>query len=374
LVEHGGYGEEGAVVAEKLKDMFFTKASVTALAKTIAKIHPDFPQKRFINLVFDENFEMLELKARMRHTTECLRQTLPQSYKRSLGILKKAAPHVKGFEAMCLPDYVELYGLDVWQPSLDALARFTRYSSSEFAIRPFINQNPTAAMAFMKKLAADKNPNVRRFASEGCRPRLPWAMAIPAFKRDPALILPILAKLKNDESEFVRRSVANNLNDISKDHPEIVLDLCEKWSGKSANTDWIVKHACRSLLKAGNRRAMLLFGFGDPKLVKVTGLTFDKKKPAIGDKVQFTFTLDVRTKRSCQVRLEYVVYFAKARYKISKKVFKISEKDYEPGRYSVKKKHSFADMSTRKHYAGKHEIAIVVNGVEKSRQSLILSK
>ena len=361
-------------MAEKLKDMFFTPASVTTLAQTLTRFYPEFPRKRFATLVFDENFDKLELKARMRHTTECLRQTLPKSYKRSLGILKKAAPQVKGFEAMCLPDYVELYGLDEWQLSLDALALFTRYSSSEFAIRPFINKNPAAAMAFMKKLAADKHPNVRRFASEGCRPRLPWAMAIPAFKQDPAPILPILEKLKNDDSDFVRRSVANNLNDISKDHPELVLDLCEKWFGKSENTDGIVKHACRTLLKTGNRRAMLLFGFGDPKLIRVEGLTFDKKKPTIGDKVQLAFTLDVRTKKSCQVRLEYVVYFAKARGKVSKKVFKISEKMYEPGRHTVKKKHSFADMSTRKHYSGKHEIAIMVNGVEKSRRSMILSK
>ena len=115
-------------------------------------------------------------------------------------------------------------------------------------------------MAYVSEWAEDKNEKVRRFASEGCRSRLPWAMALPKFKKDPSLIIPILEKLKNDDSEFVRRSVANNLNDISKDHPDLVLDISEKWYGKSEKTDRLIKHACRSMLKAGNKRALLLFG------------------------------------------------------------------------------------------------------------------
>ncbi len=361
-------------MAEKLKDMFFTSSSVRAMADVLKQYYPGFNKKRFVGLIFDEDFERKELKARMRHTTECLRQVLPKSYKKTLGILKKAAPHVKGFEAMCLPDYVELYGLDDWDLSLSALALFTKYASSEFAIRPFIIKDPKRAMAFMKKLAGDKNENVRRFSSEGCRPRLPWAMAIPAFKKDPGLILPILEKLKNDDSEFVRRSVANNLNDISKDHPELVLDTCEKWVGNTENTDWIIKHACRTMLKAGNSRAMLLFGFGDPKNISVKKFELDKKRLAIGKNVQFSFTLQVVTKKACKIRLEYIVHFAKASSKITKKVFKITEKSYAPGRYVVNKKHSFADMSTRKHHPGEHRLMIVVNGVEKAQETLTLTK
>ena len=360
-------------MAEKLKEMFFTSSSVDALAGTLRRFHPAFDRDRFVALVFDESFDGKELKARMRHATECLRQTLPESYTKALSILKEVAPHVKGFEAMCLPDYVELYGLNDWDTSLGALALFTKYSSSEFAIRPFIIRDPKRAMVFMEKLAEDEDPNVRRFASEGCRPRLPWAMAIPVFKNDPGPILPILEKLKDDDSEFVRRSVANNLNDISKGHPELVLDTCERWFGESENTDWIVKHACRTMLKAGDRRAMLLFGFGDPERIGVRELTLDKKRLTIGEQVRFTFTLQVGTEKAGKVRLEYAVYFAKARGKVSKKVFKISEKTLAPGEHPVTKKHSFADMSTRKHYPGEHRLAIVVNGVEKARESLVLS-
>ena len=212
-----------------------------------------------------------------RHATECLAQLLPKSYKQAVEILMKAAPEVKGFESFCLPTYVELYGLDHWKYSLPALAAFTKYSSSEFSIRPYIKQDPARAMAFMEELASDHDEKVRRFASEGCRPRLPWAMALPAFKKDPSPILPILEKLKDDDSEFVQKSVANNLNDISKDHPELVLDICERWQGTSKSADWIIKRACRTMLKAGNKRAMLLFGFGNPKSLHIEKLKLRKK-------------------------------------------------------------------------------------------------
>ena len=360
-------------MAEKLKEILLTESSVNAMAETLGHFFPDFKRKRFVALVFDEQYDRLELKARMRHITVCLRRTLPGSYRKALGILEKAASQIKGFEAMCLPDFVELYGLDDWDISLGALALFTRYSSSEFAIRPFIIKDPKRAMIFMEKLTRDKDPNVRRFASEGCRPRLPWAMAIPPFKKDPRLILPVLEKLKDDNSEFVRRSVANNLNDISKDNAELVLDICEKWGGKSGKTDWIIKHACRTLLKAGNTRAMLLFGFGNPENIRVDGLTLDRNRLAIGEKVQFSFSLQVDAEGEKKVRLEYAVGFVKARAKISRKIFKITENTFSPGEHQLTRRHSFADMSTRKHYPGKHQIVIFVNGVEKARVELMLA-
>jgi hypothetical protein len=199
-------------------------------------------------------------------------------------------------------------------------------------------------------------------------------MAIPAFKKDPSLILGVLEKLKDDDSEFVLRSVANNLNDISKDNPELVLDVCEKWLGTSEKTDWIVKHSCRTLLKAGEKRAMLLFGFGDPKSIAVENLAVNKKTVTIGDGITFSFELVVKTKKSCKVRLEYIVYFVRANGRLSRKVFQISEKTYNSGRHLIKRKQSFADMSTRKHYPGDHNLAVVVNGVEKARTTVELNR
>ena len=359
-------------MAEKLKDMFFTPTTVKAMADEMKKVHPALNGKRFLSLVLDDEFEEKEFMARMRHITACLNQVLPKPYTKALAILRKAAPRIKGCEALCLPDFVENYGLDSWEKSLDALALFTTFSSSEFAVRPFIRKDPKRAMAFLKKLAGDRDEKKRRLASEGCRPRLPWAAALPEFTSAPNPILPILEKLKDDESEFVRRSVANNLNDISKDHPDLVLDICRKWLGRSERTDRLVKHACRTMLKAGDSRAMVLFGFGDPKQVAVKSLRFEKKKIAIGEKAPFSCVLEGKTKKPCLVRLEYAVIFQKTKGKTGRKVFKISEKSCTPGDHRIARSHSFVDMSTRKHHPGEHTVIIIVNGKEKATVSLSL--
>ncbi len=252
------------------------------------------------------------------------------------------------------------------------LSQFTKYSSSEFAIRPFLDANPELSMHYMNKWAEHEHENVRRFSSEGCRPRLPWAMILPKFIVDPKPVLEVLEKLKDDPSEFVRKSVANNLNDISKDHSETVLDVCERWIGKSERTDWIVKHACRTLLKQGNKRAMRLFGFGDPKKLKIENFELDKSKIKIGESVNYSFDLLNQEDKESKVRLEYVVDFVKASGKSSSKVFQIIEKMYSPGKHNLKRKHSFENLSTRKHYPGMHIISIIVNGVKKAENKFEL--
>jgi 3-methyladenine DNA glycosylase AlkC len=224
-------------------------------------------------------------------------------------------------------------------------------------------------MEFLLELAKHENENVRRFASEGCRPRLPWAMALPQFKKDPSPIIPILAQLKDDESEFVRRSVANNLNDISKDNPDLVLKLSKKWLGKSERRNWIIKHASRTMLKAGNKRALMLFGYGNPKRINVQNFEVKTKKVKIGDYLKFSFKLNVKNSQKSKLRLEYAIDYLKANNLHNKKVFQISENIYSPGDHFFSKKHSFAEMTTRKHYPGLHKVSIVVNGEIKSTQS-----
>lgn len=351
---------------KKLKNLFFTEDSLNQMADAIKNVYPEFDKAKFLSLIYDETWKYLELKAKMWHTTKCLHQTLPESYVDALVILVKAAPDIKGFEAMTLPDFVEKYGMDHWEESLNALGQFTMYSSSEFAIRPFLDQNPELTMFYMKKWAESENKNVRRFASEGCRPRLPWAMILPKFIVDPKPILEVLEKLKDDSSEFVRKSVANNLNDISKDNPDLMMDVCVKWYGYSDNTNWIVKHACRTLLKKGNIRAMRLFGFGDPRKLEIINLKLSKSKIRIGESINFSFELDNKEKETCKVRMEYAIDFVKARGKTSRKIFQIIEKEYQPGKHKIKRKHSFADLSTRKHYSGTHKLSIIVNGETKA--------
>ena len=358
-------------MAERLKDMFFTKDSINKFADAIGQHYPVFDKKQFLRLMSGKSFEAKELLDKMKHTTKCLFDTLPKPYKKALDILIKAAPDVKGFEAMALPDFVATYGMDDWDLSLPALGHFTKYYSSELAIRPFLDKDPEKGMVYMAAWADDKDPKVRRLASEGCRPRLPWAIALPKFKKDPSLILPILEKLKDDSSEDVRRSVSNNLNDISKDNADLALEICEKWHGQSEKVDKIVKHACRTMLKAGNRRALTIFGYGDPSIIGVENLSLDKKSLKIGD--YLTFSFDIAVAKKSKVRLEYAVYFVKAKGKLSKKVFKISEKDYESGTYSISRKQTFQEQTTRKHYPGTHQISIIVNGEEKAKTSFELT-
>ena len=359
-------------MAKRLKDRFFTEDSVREFAEVLKRHYPELDDEELVRLLTEDSFKELELMAMGRRATECLAGLLPKSYKKSVKILTKAAPEVKGFESFCLPTFVETRGLEDWETSMPAMRVFTQYSSSEFSIRPFLLQDPERAIAYLLELADDEHPNVRRFASEGCRPRLPWAVALPEFKKDPAPILPILEKLKDDDSEFVRTSVANNLNDISKDHPDVVLDICERWQGDSKNTDWIIKRACRTMLKAGNTRAMRLFGFGDPKSMEVTGLELAASTVPIGGDTRFSFTLVMKTKKPCKVRLEYSIGYVKKTGKVSKKVFQIREDTYAPGKHEISRKLSFADRSTRKHYPGAHLLSIVVNGVVKAETEVMV--
>lgn len=351
-------------MAEKLKDLFFTRATLTQLAKAIEQVGAKFDRAKFLALVFDDDWESKELKARMRHAAICLGKTLPKSYAQALKILRQVAPQSRGFDGMIFSEFVEVHGLEDWGRSLPALEFFTRFGSSEFAVRPFLHQDPQRAMAFMLKWAESSDHHVRRLASEGCRPRLPWAMALPKFKADPSPILPVLEKLKDDESEYVRKSVANNLNDISKDHPKLMIELCERWFGNSPRTDWIVKHACRGLLKARHEHALRLFGFGDDGQIEVAKLRLEKKRLAIGEDLNFTFELQVGGTAERKLRLEYTIDFVKANGKTSKKVFQLAEKNFIPGTHTQRKKQTMADLSTRKHYPGKHQLAIVVNGKE----------
>ncbi|MGL4649474.1 MAG: hypothetical protein ACRC1H_08690, partial [Caldilineaceae bacterium] len=248
-----------------------------------------------------------------------------------------------------------------WELSLHTIGAFTRYASGEFAIRPFLNADLAQTLVYLHLWAADAHEGPRRLASEGSRPRLPWAMAVPALKRDPTPILPILTLLKDDPSETVRRSVANNLNDIAKDHPELVIDLARRWIGQSPQVDSLLKHACRTLLKKGDARALALFGFHAPHAARALDLRVAPAGLPIGEWVTLHWTLEVEGDEPVKVRMEYAVDFVKARG-TSRTVFQLSERMWEPGRYLLQKRHSTADLSTRRHYPGPHHVMLLLNG------------
>ena len=219
-------------------------------------------------------------------------------------------------------------------------------------------------MKQMLRWSKHKNHHVRRLASEGCRSRLPWSMALPAFKKDPSLILPILERLKQDESEYVRKSVANNINDISKDNPELVKEVAGRWLGNNKQTDWIVKHGCRTLLKQGDPDALQLFGFVPGQDVILSGLKLDRKSIEIGDNLFFSFALSSQRSTLGLLRIEYAIDYMKSNGSHSRKIFKISEGDVQTKNKDIQRKQTFKEMSTRRHYPGKHFLAVIVNGEE----------
>lgn len=340
---------------------------VQELGKRIADVDSSFDEVSFVEKTIDSEWNGLELKARIKHVASRIGSTLDLNYPESIETLKPVSIHYSGMQALVFPEYVEQYGLNDWENSMDALAAFTSLCSSEFAVRPFIRMDQERMLAQMLEWSESSDRHLRRLASEGCRPRLPWGSPLRRFIKNPEPVLPILSKLYNDDEEYVRRSVANNLNDISKDHPETALQLAYKWIEASEYSRWVVKHGLRTLLKKGNTDALTLFGYGHPEDIDIRNFGFKRSGIHIGESENFSFDLKKTSEKTEKIRLEYVVYFRKANGKQSKKIFQVGEKEVSAGLNSFEKKHSFRQMTTRKHYPGEHAIAIVVNGIEFSK-------
>ncbi|WP_026673265.1 DNA alkylation repair protein [Alkalihalobacterium bogoriense] len=350
-------------MAEPLKNMY-NDAFFSQFFQKVKAVYPEFQERRFLHFLFDENWETKELKERIRHITHSIAYTFPDSYEDSLRILLTLHETCKGFEYLFFPDFVEVYGQNDWDLSLHALTIFTSGSTSEYAVRPFIEKDPEKMVATMITWADNPNEHIRRLASEGSRPRLPWAKPLHEFKRDPTPILPLLIKLKQDESQYVRKSVANHLNDISKDNPNIVINLCKLWKGTNPYTDWIIKHGCRTLLRQAHPDILQLFGFSKNPTVIVDQLTISGNSIYIGESFTFQFRLTNPLEEAALLRVEYAIDFVKANGKHSRKLFKITENKYKHGTVQFTRRHSFKNLSTRIHYAGTHHLSIIVNGNE----------
>jgi len=340
-------------------------------AAAILQIDKSFDAKKFLKITNQKSWEEKALKERMRaislHLDDCF---VGKNYVQKIEILKKAAPQILGNKynslvMIVLPDFVEVFGQHDFENSMLALEFFTEFGSSEFAVRRFIKIDCDLALKFFKKWSKSKNYHIRRLASEGCRPRLPWGEALDNFKKDPTKILPILEELKFDDFEYVRRSVANNINDISKDHLQLVLDLMKKWQKEKVEPR-LIKHALRTLLKKGNREALEIIGIKTQNLSKdftIQSFSLQKSEVKIAADLSFDFILESQSSDN-KIRLEYAVYFQKQNGSLAKKIFQITTKNFAKGVFEFSKKHSFRDLSTRKHYAGKHLISLVVNGME----------
>ncbi len=357
-------------MAELLKNVY-TNKYIQNLAKEIEVFYKDFDKQAFETSIFNQTWKNLELKQRMRHIAISLNKHLPFSYEKQLEVLKQTSRSFAGFEAMFFQDFVEVFGLEDLENSLMALEVFTIDSSSEFAIRAFILKYEEETLKQMRLWAKSENEHLRRLSCEGCRPRLPWAVALPRFKNDPSKVLEIIELLKNDKSKYVQKSVANNLNDISKDNPEMVIEFVSKNLGFSKTLDWICKHASRTLLKKGDIKILKLFGYEVSSHINITDFNYDSyvKKEGI---FNFSFKLESNDFLG-NLRIEYAIYYKKANGICSKKVFMISQNEYKVRNKSFTKKLSFKDLTTRKHYLGEHFISILLNGEEKIKRSFVLN-
>lgn len=363
-------------MSEALKDIY-TKEFLLNFGNIIQTEYKIFDIKQFYTSVTEAPWEELPLKARMRRISESLGKFLPDNFRKSVDILFAVDEHCYGFPYLFFPDFVDVYGQHEadWELSMTALERFTQHSSSEFAIRSFLLHQPERVMERMLSWTAHPNEHLRRLASEGCRPRLPWGQSLPMFKKDPQPVLALLEHLKADSSLYVRKSVANNLNDIAKDNPDLVLFTARKWIGQNPNTDWIVRHGCRTLIRKANSDVLDLFGYTsfseDEPLFENVSLSVQPTTVTIGEPCELQYSLDLIGNSSAHIRLEYGIDFIKSNGKPSRKLFLLTDKTVSANTHlSGTRVHSFADLTTRRHYAGTHQIALLINGQEVTQTTL----
>jgi 3-methyladenine DNA glycosylase AlkC len=352
--------------------LFFSKSIVHSIARDLAQVHAAFPQRAFVAQCL-RGLSGLELLDRAGQIAGAMRGALPERFPESARILVASlGPEHPGTEHFgmapfrYLPHvlYVQRYGLDHFEEAMQAQHELTRRFSAESSIRPYLVRYPQATLARLHLWASDPNPHVRRLVSEGTRPRLPWAARLPAFQRDPAPVIELLERLKDDPEAYVRRSVANNLNDIARDHPDRVVELCGRWlRGASPERQWIVRHALRSLVKATHPGALRLMGAGSAPRVHLTNLAVSPRKVKLGGTARFSFDLSSTVQAPQALLIDYAVHYIKASGKASPKVFKLKRLTL-PGMTAITlgARISFADLTTRKHYAGSHRIELLING------------
>ncbi len=318
--------------------------------------------------------EDLEILDRVTVFAQGLREQLGGDYVGVIGgIVDKLGPELAegegyfnhAFHLWPVSRFIELHGIDEPEVSLDAIEALTRVFTGEFAVRPFLERYPELTMARVHEWAGSDSHNVRRLASEGIRPRLPWAKVHAPFVEDPSPILPVLGRLYDDASLFVRKSVANNLNDIGRTHPELALATASRWADSgSSHAAWVVEQGLRGLIKRGNKEALELVGFSPSTAVTVTRPEFPHTV-AIGEKATLSTTLTNTGDAPAHVLAEYRVHFLKKNGTRKPSVFRLGKYTLDPGETRVvTKTHPFRVTSTRTYYPGTQALSLVINGRE----------
>ena len=348
--------------APALKELFDI-ARLQHIAVETAAVFPAFDARHFLERTLVE-YDNLSLMQRLHRVTQSLHEFLPNDYEKTLAILRQLAPRLNNkFVTLILPHYVALYGAEHFDVSLDALKFFTCFGSSEYAVRHFLQRDLEKTLNVMTAWSMDNNEHVRRLASEGCRPRLPWSFHIEALRTNPDPVAPIIQNLMADPSLYVRKSVANHLNDIAKDNPGWVLDRLDRWDTQDANTAWIVKHGLRTLIKKGDQRALALIGATGEAAVAVANFTISPGTIRLGDEIVISFGIASKSTETQRLVIDYAIHYIKKSGLASAKVFKIKTVALSPGEtLPIQRRQSIRNFTTREHYFGMHKVELIVNG------------
>lgn len=378
-------------MAEPLKNQYGPEIP-HRIADMISAVYPAFQRKVFLHYILPA-YNSLELMPRGWHIADGLHRALPNDYGKAVDILLESLPPAKPALSDSSPTqdreggslapflfmphtfFVARYGLADFESSMRAQYELTQRFTAEFSIRPFLQQHQQATLQRLQDWVDDPSEHVRRLVSEGTRPRLPWASRLPEFQRDPAPVLALLEHLKDDESLYVRRSVANNLNDIGKDHPAVLLTTAEQWSrNASKQRQWIVRHALRNQIKEGHPRALALFGFKATADISLQDTSINPASVRTGESVAFKGTVANTGTEPQALLIDFRVHFVKANGSTRAKVFKLTQARLNAGEsISVGKRVSLAPMTTRKLYSGKHQIDLLINGQSYPLGSFLLT-
>ena len=360
-----------AAMAEPLKNQFGLDVP-EAIARMVTAVHRQFPGDAFLQDVA-QGYEALELMPRGKHIARALQRHLPADFAQAVDVLLASMTQPSGRDAgaslasfLFMPQsmFVAEFGLDHFEHAMRAQHAITQHFTAEFSIRPFLMRHPQATLERLASWARDPSAHVRRLVSEGTRPRLPWAPRLPAFQADPTPVLALLELLRDDPSLYVRRSVANNLNDIGKDHPDVLAATARHWlQSATAERDWVVRHALRWAVKQGAPWALEVLGFGHAGQAHPENVDIAPRQARIGTAVRVAFDLVNPTPEHQALLVDLQVHYIKASGAAHPKVFKLRTVALGPNqRVRLQKTLSLAEMTTRRHQPGEHRVAVLVNG------------
>ncbi len=348
----------------------YNEQVISKLSDLLIEINAIQPadNQRFINSIFNNQWPEKSLNERVNHIATNLQNFFPKNYLDAIPFLEKltiaylkSGIKKQNYTCQFIPHYISLYGKSHPQESIKLIEKVTELTSCEFVIRHFIISEKALAMEAIGYWAKSESENIRRLASEGCRPRLPWGIRLKSLVEDPSPIFPILELLIDDTSIYVRNSIANNLNDIAKDHPESVIRFCQRMVNGSNNRQWIAKNALRTLLKAGNKEALALFNWHQIEVINPQ-IKPERSLIAIGESIRFDFAFKLLVP-SENLRIELIVYYPRKKNEALRKVFQWGNSIENDGlSYSGFKSLKFENMSTRKITPGIHKIELALNG------------